>query len=180
MRHCVRRREKSFSSFIFRFRGNCGKVSPGGFRIGHQREGVFDSSNRRQFNEPFQRNPLQSIAIHCNPHRNPHRNPSQSIAIHRNPSQSIAIQESIFCVPSQNISIAIHRNASVRDTTSYSYLSVSGRKKFQHLISEGHRGGVLAVRGRRQLPSSRGLQKGAPEAGRGRLNYLLTSSKGTL
>lgn len=30
MRHCVRRREKSFSSFLFRFRGNCGKVSPGG------------------------------------------------------------------------------------------------------------------------------------------------------
>ena len=32
MRHCVRRREKSFSSFLFRFRGNCGKVSPGGFQ----------------------------------------------------------------------------------------------------------------------------------------------------
>ena len=31
MRHCVRRREKSFSSFLFRFRGNCGKVSPGGW-----------------------------------------------------------------------------------------------------------------------------------------------------
>ena len=96
-------------------------------------------SNRRQFNEPFQRNPSQSIAIHrnpcnpCNPHRNPHRNPSQSIAIH--------------CVPSQ--SIAIHRNASVRDTTSYSYLSVSGRKKFlNYLISEGHRGGCwLCVAG---------------------------------
>ena len=33
MRHCVRRREKSFSSFLFRFRGNCGKVSPGGLHL---------------------------------------------------------------------------------------------------------------------------------------------------
>ena len=54
--------------------------------------------------------------------------------------------------------------------------SQPGRKKVQ---KKGSQGGVLAVRGRRQLPSSRG-QKGAPEAGRGRLNYLLTSSKGTL
>ena len=129
-------------------------------------------SNRRQFNEPFQRNPSHSIAIHrnvpCNP-CNPHRNPS---LIHRNPSQcSIAIH----CIPSQ--SIAIHRNASVRDTTSYSYLSVSGRKKFQLPHLRGSQGGVLAVRGRRQLPSSRG-QKGAPEAGRGRLNYLLPPQRG--
>ena len=36
MRHCVRRREKSFSSFLFRFRGNCGKVSPGGCRDRHR------------------------------------------------------------------------------------------------------------------------------------------------
>ena len=37
MRHCVRRREKSFSSFLFRFRGNCGKVSPGGYPRGLRR-----------------------------------------------------------------------------------------------------------------------------------------------
>ena len=37
MRHCVRRREKSFSSFLFRFRGNCGKVSPGGLCRDHPR-----------------------------------------------------------------------------------------------------------------------------------------------
>ena len=52
-------------------------------------------------------------------------------------------------------------------------------KKVSTTSSQRVTGGVLAVRGRRQLPSSRG-QKGAPEAGRGRLNYLLTSSKGTL
>ena len=46
MRHCVRRREKSFSSFLFRFRGNCGKVSPGGLR--HLLQGASRGAPRRR------------------------------------------------------------------------------------------------------------------------------------
>ena len=89
---------------------------------------VKGCSNRRQFNEPFQSIPSQSIAIHCNPSIAIHAIHAIHIAIHRNPSQSIAI----------------HRCATQRAIAT----SQSGRNKFQLPHLRGSQGGCwLCVAG---------------------------------
>ena len=75
MRHCVRRREKSFSSFLFRFRGNCGKVSPGGSAKATRQAGRLHTEAQWWAADP---NHFIYYAMGCTAHNAPWRERAES------------------------------------------------------------------------------------------------------